>query len=262
MQLVPRYLVNDRINVVSNDAGFTVEYRPVYSRQLKVYRGIDNTIQFRMLSADQKPVSIADTVMIVVFDENNNLLVERPCTVTDDGSTVATRGMFHVTLSENDLVNVKQQYLYYNVYQSTNGINTVTYAERNFESAGIIYLSSSAFPGPKASKTISTFFNAGDSWTAGGPQGERISAEPGVNGNEALHTVAVYTDQYVGNIEIQVTLENQITEFTNWATVDTVAFDGTETEPTAVNFNGVVSFVRFKLDADPTDKVLKILVRN
>jgi hypothetical protein len=47
MQLTPRYLVNERIIVVSNDAGFVVEYRPVYSRTQKVYKGIDNTLQFR-----------------------------------------------------------------------------------------------------------------------------------------------------------------------------------------------------------------------
>ena len=47
MQLIPRYLVENKVDVIANDSGFTVEYRPVYSRQLKIYRGIDNTIQFR-----------------------------------------------------------------------------------------------------------------------------------------------------------------------------------------------------------------------
>lgn len=262
MQLVPRYLVNNRINVVSNDAGFTVEYRPVYSRNLKIYRGIDNTIQFRMLNADQKPVTLTGTVMIVVFDEAQNMIIERECVVTDDGSSVATRGMFHVTITETDLLNVKQQYLYYNVYQILNGSNVVTYANRNFESAGIIYLNSSAYPGPKASKEVNTFFNISDYWIANGPSGEAITADPALNGNEALHTIAVYANQYTGNLEIQATLENQITEFTNWATVDTVTFTGTETEPVAVNFNGVFSYVRFKFNLDPNGKVTKILVRN
>jgi hypothetical protein len=61
MQLIPRYLVENKIDVVSNDTGFVVEYRPVYSRQLKIYRGIDNAIQFRFINADQKPVWITDT---------------------------------------------------------------------------------------------------------------------------------------------------------------------------------------------------------
>ena len=72
MQLIPRYLVEDRIKVISNDIGFIVEYRPVYSRQLKVYRGIDNKLQFRLLNADQKPIQITpaiSTPWIVIFDE-------------------------------------------------------------------------------------------------------------------------------------------------------------------------------------------------
>ena len=75
MQLTPRYLVNERINVVSNDAGFFVEYRPVYSRTLNVYRNIDNTLQFRLLNADQKPVQITGTPYIVIFDENQTKIL-------------------------------------------------------------------------------------------------------------------------------------------------------------------------------------------
>ena len=37
MQLIPRYLYKNQVDVISNDIGFVVEYRPVYSRQLKVY---------------------------------------------------------------------------------------------------------------------------------------------------------------------------------------------------------------------------------
>ena len=66
----------------------------------------------------------------------------------------------------------------------------------------------------------------------------------------------------MGNVEVQVTLDNQISGINNWATVNTVAFDGTETDPVAVNFNGIVSYLRFKFDADPADKITKILVRN
>ncbi len=70
MQLIPRYLYKNQIDVVSNDVGFIVEYRPVYSRQVKVYKGVDNKVQFRMLNADQKPVDInGKVVRFEAFDE-------------------------------------------------------------------------------------------------------------------------------------------------------------------------------------------------
>ena len=54
MQLIPRYLVNNRTTVVVNDTGFITEYKPVYSRNLKIYRGIDNKIEFKIPNADLK----------------------------------------------------------------------------------------------------------------------------------------------------------------------------------------------------------------
>jgi len=263
MQLVPRYLYKNQIDIISNDTGFVVEYRPVYSRQLKVYRGIDNAIQFRALNADQKPVNIStQEPVLVVFDEGNTKILEKTCTVQDDGSTTNTKGMFTVTISENDLLNIKQQYLKYNIYFEGTLANSITYADRNFGSAGIIYVDGTAYPGPKSSVNIVNFKFDNNFWYAGSDDTDKITADPGLNGNEALHTVAVYTNLYVGTLEIQATLDNTITGMNNWTTISTLTFDGTETQPTSANFNGVYSFLRFKASADPENKITKILVRN
>ena len=260
--LIPRYLVDNKIDILLNDTGFLVEYRPVYSRQIKMYRGIDNKFQFRMLNSDQKPVTITDTPVIVIFDESNSKIIEKECTVTDDGSTTSTKGLFNVTVTENDLLNVRQQYLHYNIYLKSTSGNTLTYADRNFGSAGTIFVDGHAYAGPKASIEVTNFYQESDYWVAGSDTTDSITADPGLNGNEALHTVAVYTNSYVGNIEIQATLDNQITTDNNLTTVSTLTFTGSETEPVPANFNGVYNFLRFKLSADPDEKVTKILIRN
>jgi hypothetical protein len=262
MQLVPRYLVNDRIIVVSNDARFVTEFRPVYSRTIKVYKGIDNTIQFRLLNADQKPVTIEDSPVFVAFDENQSKIIERSCTVTDD-STTETRGMFEVEITENDLLNIQQQYISFNIYlEATDGQRQVTYSNRNFDSMGIIYIDSRSYPGPKSAQELASFVEEDDYWVAGSTDATKITASPGLNGNEALHTVAVYTNEFVGTVEVQATLDNQISGLNNWTTVSTLTFDGTESEPVPANFNGVFTYLRFKASADPADKITKILVRN
>ena len=97
MQLIPRYLYKNDVTVVSNDIGFVVEYRPVYSRQLKVYKGVDNKIQFRMLNADQKPVNINGQVMVFeAFDEEKDQVLYYEGVVQDDGSSKNTRIMVAV----------------------------------------------------------------------------------------------------------------------------------------------------------------------
>lgn len=261
MQLVPRYLVNNTTIVVANMAGFITEYRPVYSKQLQLYKGIDNVLEFRLLNADQKSVDITSyTPKFVAFDETGQMILEKDCTILDDGSTVA-RGKFSVTVTENELLNVKQQYLSYNVYmQETDGDKVLTYSHSNFDNDATIYVNARTFPGPRASYEVATFSQEGvgvDTWYS-----ETVDAQPAINGNEALHTAAVYTSAYSGDIVVQATLDNQVTESTQWADVATLTLSGTETTPAPINFNGVFSHLRFKADANPADKITKILVRN
>ena len=63
-------------------------------------------------------------------------IIEKECTVQDDGSTTATKGQFYVTIAENDLLNVKQQYLHYNVYF----ISKLFFKNANFKKKCIILL--------------------------------------------------------------------------------------------------------------------------
>lgn len=257
MKLIPRYLVNNKIEITANEAGFATEYKPVYQRHILVYRGIDNVLQFKLLNADQKPINTSlYTPKFVAFDENNNMVIERDCTVLDDGSS-ATKGLFQVAISENDLLSIKQQYFSYIVYlvDSTN-TKKLTYVNSHHGNNGVIYISGQAFPGAKEPYTVSTFTQEGDVWYS-----ETVSAEPALNGNEALHTAAIYSDSYIGTVSIEATLENQITGTTDWATVATVDINSAN-EPTSVNFNGVFNFLRFKATANPADTITKILVRN
>lgn len=265
MQFTPRYLVNNRITIVANDAGFVTEYRPVYSRQIKIYRGIDNALQFRLLNADQKPINVsAYTLKFVAYDENNTLVIEHDGVVNQLDDSSASRGLFTVTITENDLLNLQSQFLKYNIYLVDSSSNkTLTYVDSHFDNDGTILVDSNAFPGAKASYSVTTFTE--DSGLAGVDDStwlsESITADPAINGNEALHTAAIYSDGYTGDITVQATLDNQITADTKWADVTTVSLTS-PTEPYPVNFNGVFSYVRFKTSENPANTISKILVRN
>lgn len=329
MQSTSRYLANNKVTIIANLDGLVTEYRPVYSRTLQVYKGIDNLLHFEAKNHDQKPISLAGYIpKFVAFDENDHMIIEREGTVIDDvitrttvvaesspdnnlefastsgiqvGQTVSgiyiktntlvtaveanrvtlnkspsesvplgseitfqtrnRRGVFTVNVTENDLLNLKQQYLKYAIYLvNTVGDKTLTYANAHFDAEGIIYVNGTAFPGPVATHVVSTFVQSDQNPVAW--YSESIDAQPGINGNEALHTVAVYTNSYIGNVFVQGTLENQVTLDTTWADIATLTFNGSETEPTPVNFNGVFSFLRFKANASPADTITKILVRN
>ena len=60
------------------------------------------------------------------------MVLEKDATILDDGSTI-TRGKFKVTVTENELLNLKQQYLSYNIYLvETDGDKVLTYSHTNF----------------------------------------------------------------------------------------------------------------------------------
>jgi hypothetical protein len=256
MQLTPRYLVKNTTTVIADMAGFITEYRPVYSKQLQVYKGIDNALDFRLLNADQKPIDLTSyTPKFVAFNEDNVMVLEKDGVVLDDGSSI-TKGKFTVNITENELLNIKQQYLNYNIYmQETDGDKVLTYSHSNFDNDAVIYVNGRAFPGPLATFVATVFQRQAvdvNIWFS-----ETITAQAAINGNEALHTAAVYTNGYIGNVIVQATLDG-----TNWADITTIMFDGNETAPTPVNFNGVFSFLRFKTDVNPAGAITKILIRN
>ena len=263
MQIIPRYLVKQRINIIADVAGFVTEYRPVYRKQVQVYKGIDNVIEFRLLNTDQKPINAElYTLKFVAFDENKNLIIEHDGVSIQEGDSTGYtfKGMYTVTITENDLLNVKQQFLTYNIYLvDTNNDKVLTYTDSHFGNDGIIKISAEAFPGPQATYSITQFtqIQANTEYVS-----ESVDAQPGINGNEALHTAAVYTDGYIGDVTVQATLDNQVTGTTAWADVVTTSFTGSETEPTPINFNGVFTHLRFKTNATPSNKITKILVRN
>ena len=256
-----RYLVTNRVDLLANDAGYVTEYRPVYSRQINIYKGIDNVLEFKLLNADQKPLDVDRyTPKFVAFDENQNLIIEHDGVNLQDGdsSSYTNKGLFKVTITENDLLNVKEQYLSYNVYLvDYDGSKVLTYSNEYFGMSGVIKLSGDAFPGPTETYSVSTFVEDDSTWYS-----ETLDAQPGINGNDALHTAVIYSDNYTGDVVVQATLENQVTGTTNWGDVATVTFTGSETEPSPVNFNGVFTHLRFKATADPANKISKVLVRN
>lgn len=255
MQKTYLYLAKNKITIVADLDGTVTEYRPVYQRTIQTYKGIDNLLHFDVKNHDQKNVDIsAYTPHFVAFDENKNLIIKK------DGTATTLKGEFTINITENDLLNVKDQYLSYSVYLVKNDdlTKTLTYSDDHFNANGIIQVSGKALPGPQKTYSITQFTQDGQNqvWYS-----ESIDAQPAINGNSALHTAAIYTDGYTGDVTIQGTLENQINMGTVWADIATVSLNE-ESQPVPINFNGVYSFLRFEVNASPTDTITQILVRN
>lgn len=256
MQLVSRYLVQNHSVVVLDDfVGKPVEYRKVYQKNIKVAKGIDNVITFEVKNSDQKPVSILNTYTpyVEVFTENNVLLKKYLGTIKET-ATPNYKGQFTINIADGDTVNIDSQYLSYTVYlyKDNDQTNTITYADSQFGISGTIELTGNAFPGPIDSKVITTWVN--NTSTV-------IDAQPEINSNTALHTIAIYSTDFAGTVTIQGTLDAN--DSISWFDISTETL-ATPATPYYANFNGVFSNIRFKYanDSGNTGTIDKILLRN
>jgi len=259
MQLTSRYLATNKTVLVLDEwAGTLTEYRKVYQRNLNVIRGIDNVLTFEIKNQDQKPVSILNTYTckFKAFDESQTQVLNKTGTIKET-TTPNYKGQFTVTISANDTLNLDGQYLSYFVYLiDANNTDVVTYADAQFGTKGIIELVDDTLPGPRATYSIKTFTEIEtDNYVS-----EAISAEPALNGNEALHTSVLYSTGFTGDVTIQGTLSNQIDGSESWVDINTTSY-ANPTQPQYVNFNGVYTYIRMKY-TKTAGTVDKVLVRN
>ena len=137
MQIVSRYLVTNKTVLVIDDisTGIITEYRKLYEKNLKAWRGIDNTFAFEIKNGDQKLVDITGyTPVFRAFDEYKQEVLNI------QGTPTGTKGRFDVTVSANDLDIVEGQYLSYVVMLLPEDSTTMllTYADTQFDAEGTI----------------------------------------------------------------------------------------------------------------------------
>ena len=147
MQKISSYLYPNRVQLLVDLAGFTTEYTNVYQRTVKIYNGIDNTIEFDIKNADQKRINLSTLSIIElnVMDSQGNALSNSPYTVTPLNQTTH-KGISTVTIPQDDLVELQDQFLRYSVTAVKDGHDIILYGDSRFGAVGTIELIGNAMP--------------------------------------------------------------------------------------------------------------------
>ena len=96
------------VNTSANQGSVTM-----YDKTIKLYQGIDNTVEFELKDSDRAPVDLTNmTVTINIIDSNSKeTSISRPLTITS-----ATKGLASLSLTSADLYNIADgllQFIYY-----------------------------------------------------------------------------------------------------------------------------------------------------
>jgi hypothetical protein len=224
MQLNPVYLYSNKVDVFTNlDSWKTERYRKVYQRNFKVFRGVDNRLDFHVRNSDQKTKDITGYTLVfnLVERETQKLLINRNCTTVS-----LVNGKVFIVLSEIDLNDLGVGFYNYSLYLVNNqtGAKSPLYADSQFDAVGTLEVSGDIFGEVQPSTVIDTFERIPTSWpNEGNSKSELAYGSPEVSSTSTTTTFAVYTTNYLGTIDIEASLEEGGTPSAGqWATVATV----------------------------------------
>lgn len=239
MQKIQSYLYPNRIELLADLAGFNVEYVNVYQRNVKIYSGIDNTLEFDIKNADQKRIDLTGlTIQMNIMDAKGIALPTSPYSVTPE----VAKGLATVTIPQDDLANLTSQSLKYSVTAtSASGQAIMLYCDSRFGAAGTIELICNAMPAIKSPSVYKTFSGEIDSV---GLSTKHTSAIP-AKFYEAIPTEAlsfkVKVIGFVGDIWLEATANDTISvnSFLNASKLRTFTATGISPATTIVSFSNI-----------------------
>ncbi len=255
MQSLPIYLYSNTLDVTL-DLDPTVKgvNRVMYQRDLKVQKGIKNKIRIQFKNSDQKRITLdsEDVYVFSLFDTTNQrLLIEKQLTILDDGTTLATRGLAELVLTESDTLNLDVSDYQFSVKKlDTDGTYLPAYSNTYYGVAGFLKVAQDVYPMLQPSQEVVSFEPVyDDSIQKYQYRSGNIYAYPEYNSNSALHTAAAYLTNYKGTIKVEGTLYNTPANFNRYVTIATKSYNGFSGID-YFNFNGIFSYVRFTFIPD------------
>jgi hypothetical protein len=257
MQTINLFYYPNSVDVQVNvDPTLTLRNNVVYSRTVKLYKGIDNTIRFVFKNSDQKPVNLTG------FDIVFNLIIDDDVIITKAVTPVLlSGGIITVTLTEFDLLNIKTEWLNYSISLTDplTGTQHVVYTDDNFEARGEIHLLPNHYPSFHPSINVQLPTNSNTSVTTSTLTADTVSLQ-----QSSHHTAQFYFTDFSGHIDVQGTLDllppNGSTSgntSVSWGTVETLTYTN-QINTDYTNWNGIFTALRFIVHptSGTVDKIL------
>ena len=177
MQKISIYLYPNRIELLTDLPTFAVEYTNVYQKNIKIYQGVDNILEFDVKNSDQKRIDLNqfDDIIMNLMDHYGNALPNSPYSVIP----TELKGIAKVVIPYDDLENLEAQYLRYSVTARQDNNEILLYSDSYFGASNTIELATTAMPKTKKDRIYNTF-----------------TSEIDINGIPIHHSSAISTQIY------------------------------------------------------------------
>lgn len=269
MQKISSYLYSNRISVVADLVSYTVEWRPVYQRNIKMYKGMKNTIEFDIRNADQKRINITNFALKCLIMDNHNKEV-----LTVDVTPVPnTTGLATMTVYAQDLDYIAPQFLKYTLYiLGESEHKTPLYGDTQFGIGGVIDLRAGATPDIPDPQIIDVFTYLVDDTVPGNYVYTYVSDSVEVNPRNDIndkHQIKLefWPTTFDAIVAVQITNDVVVSSATEWNDLETFSITNTTDRVTKIyneitDYSNNIGWLRIKYipATENTGKIDKVLV--
>lgn len=141
MQKISSYLYPNRINVVADLAPYQTEWRIVYQRVIKIYKGLTNVVEFDFKNAQQRRIDISSYNIQCIITEMTGLAIA----ILDLAPSSIT-GIATLTFPNEVFDHLEPQFLKYSlVVVDEAGRRLPVYADTAFSTVGTLELLGGVF---------------------------------------------------------------------------------------------------------------------
>lgn len=223
MQKISSYLYSNRISVVADLASYPTEWKIVYQRKLKIFKGYKNTLEFDIRNADQKKIDILNYNIKMLILDNFNTEVA----IKDVSPILNSPGLATVTIDAADIYYLKPQFLKFTLYiLNADGSKTLMYSDSQFGATGQIDLLDSAAIINREPQIIDTFLFVNNDGLLNPTNitysSESIEINPrnDINENHSVR-LTFLPISLDAEIQVQITTDAVVHAFTEWTTLET-----------------------------------------
>jgi hypothetical protein len=269
MQKISSYLYPNRIKCNLDLALSPLEWRIVYQKNVKLYKGLDNAVELDIRNNSQQRIDITDlTLNFKILDIHGQEVFDGE--VVPDGTLT---GIARVEIPADTFDVVEPQFLKYIVYQTVDDKIYPVYGDTQFGASGTIDLIGNAWPTSLPPITIKTFlFMDDDSQPAPWPRNFYSEGAQIKDPNYIAETTTINVDFYPvalnTTVHVQTTDAKVISGSTVWTDMDSFSVTNVDSLLTKTYVRGI-SYdndaiwlrVKYQLPYNSTGKFDKIIVR-
>jgi hypothetical protein len=221
----------------SSGAYFDRRWQPVYAKNLKINRGVDNVLLFEFINQDQKPVNISGSTItfhLISQDGETDL-------VSKDLETLnSTYGRAKVTLTEEELDLIDAQPAKWSLERASGNLYEAVFVDDYSGSRGNADIVDGVYPNFVPSETITVSDYTVQEKDSPNRAHTSIVEATGKN----LHTFQFDFDNFTGNVKAQ----GSDTQLGPWYDIGSQTVYNNQDSRSFINVEGYHNYIRFEIN--------------